>query len=75
MKAHERVELDGASNQMILDRFAAAIRGDYKQKWDNFTHDEKIQFLEKFNDAVIKHANQAFQTGVEYGLKKGKQCN
>tara|TARA_R110000803_G_scaffold210685_2_gene283190 strand:- start:7749 stop:7976 length:228 start_codon:yes stop_codon:yes gene_type:complete len=75
MKACEHVELSGGRNDDLMQRFAAAIRGDYKQAWDDSTQEQKTNWIAKFSDDVEAHAKRAFDVGVQYGLEKAKQIS
>lgn len=67
MRAVESVNLMGGRSELIFQRFAAAMRGDYQKKWASFSDNEKREFLFEFDKEVEEHAISAFKVGVEYG--------
>ena len=72
MRAVENVELEGANSEILNQRFAAALRGDYKAKWDEWNQEERTEFLLRFRSDVEDHARAAFSIGVQYGLNKSQ---
>jgi len=72
MKVVENVELVGACDQNILQRFARAVRGELQEDFEALNTQERLEYISRFGGMIEDNAKRAFELGRQYEQRKTK---